>query len=97
MSTLVKLVRTSAFRLVALFLLVFAVSAVLFIGYIYYNTNVLLARQLNETIDAEVQGLAEQYRSGGIARRFSHAYRTTKCSSILGLSWRAKRKHWFGR
>jgi hypothetical protein len=67
-STLAKLVRTSAFRLVALFLVVFALSATLVIGYIYYNTNVLLARQVAETIDAEVQGLAEQYRSGGIAR-----------------------------
>jgi len=67
-STLAKLVRTSAFRLVALFLVVFALSATLVIGYIYYNTNVLLGRQLTQTIDAEVQGLAEQYRSGGIAR-----------------------------
>lgn len=52
----------------ALFLLVFALSATLVIGYIYYNTNILLARQLTDTIDAETRGLAEQYRSGGIAR-----------------------------
>ena len=68
MTTLGKLVRTSAFRLVTLFLLVFALSATLVIGYIYYNTNVLLARQLTQTIEAEAQGLAEQYRSGGIVR-----------------------------
>jgi signal transduction histidine kinase len=67
-STLAKLVHTSAFRLVALFLLVFALSAMLVIGYIYYNTNVLLARQVTDTINAEAQVLAEQYQSGGIAR-----------------------------
>lgn len=68
MSTLAKLIHTSAFRLVALFLLVFVLSASLVIGYIYYNTNVLLARQVTDTIDAEVQGLAAEYQSGGIAR-----------------------------
>jgi len=67
-STLAKLIRTSAFRLVALFLFVFALSATLVIGYIYYNTNVLLARQVTDTIDAEAKGLAEQYQSGGIPR-----------------------------
>lgn len=71
MNSLVKLIRTSAFRQVMLFLAVFALSAMLVIGYIYYNTNVLLARQLNETIEAEIQGLAEQYRSGGITRLVS--------------------------
>lgn len=68
MKTLAKLLRSSAFRLVTLFMAVFALSATLLIGYIYYNTNVLLARQLNETVEAEVHALAEQYRAGGIAR-----------------------------
>lgn len=68
MKNLAKLLRSSAFRLVALFMAVFAVSAVLLIGYIYYNTNVLLARQLHETINAEVRALAEQYQAGGISR-----------------------------
>ncbi len=37
------------------------------IGYIYWQTNVLLARQLEQTIEAETRGLAEQYRAGGIS------------------------------
>jgi len=37
------------------------------IGYIYWHTNVLLARQLEQTIQAEIQGLAEQYSSGGMS------------------------------
>ena len=37
------------------------------IGYIYYQTNVLLARQLEQTIEAETRGLAEQYNAGGIS------------------------------
>lgn len=37
------------------------------IGYIYYQTNVLLARQLEQTIEAEIRGLAEQYSTGGIS------------------------------
>jgi signal transduction histidine kinase len=35
------------------------------IVYLYWNTTVLLSRQLNQTIDAELKGLAEQYRAGG--------------------------------
>lgn len=45
----------------------FGTAAACAIGYIYWQTNVLLNRQLEQTIEAEVQGLAEQYRSGGIS------------------------------
>ena len=34
--------------------------------YIYWNTTVLLSRQLHQTIDAELKGLAEQYKAGGL-------------------------------
>ena len=37
-------------------------------GYVYWQTNVFYARQLDETIQAEILGLAEQYRTGGLAR-----------------------------
>lgn len=61
-----KLYRSAAFRLSLLYMALFAAAAVLSIGYIYWNTNVLLGHQLEQTIDAEIQGLAEQYRSGGV-------------------------------
>lgn len=44
----------------------FGAAAAGAIGYIYWQTNVLLTRQLEQTIEAEIQGLAEQYRAGGI-------------------------------
>ncbi|MFP4536871.1 MAG: sensor histidine kinase [Dichotomicrobium sp.] len=46
----------------------FAVAAALAMGYVYWQTSVFYARQLNETIGAEIRGLAEQYRLGGLPR-----------------------------
>jgi len=37
-------------------------------GYVYWHTSVFHARQLDETIQAEIRGLAEQYRQGGLPR-----------------------------
>ncbi len=37
-------------------------------GYVYWQTSVFYARQLDDTIQAEVLGLAEQYRLGGLPR-----------------------------
>ncbi|MDP4822643.1 MAG: HAMP domain-containing histidine kinase [Aestuariivirgaceae bacterium] len=62
-----KLLQTSTFRLAAAYLAVFAVSVGLVLGYVYWNTALLLERQLEETIQAEVQGLGEQYRTRGVA------------------------------
>ncbi len=63
-----KLFRTTTFRLSIMFLVLFGAAAAVAIGYIYWNTTVLLSRQLDETIEAEIQGLAEQYRAGGLTR-----------------------------
>ncbi len=68
MAALAKLVRTSTFRLAAGYLVLFAVSVGAILGYVYWNTAVLLERQINDTIEAEVTGLAEQYNEGGIDR-----------------------------
>jgi signal transduction histidine kinase len=62
-----KLFRTSTFRLVAVYLVFFALSVGAVLGYVYWNTAGLLERQTNETIRAEVQGLAEQYRLLGLS------------------------------
>ncbi|WP_436640067.1 sensor histidine kinase [Microbaculum sp. FT89] len=63
-----KLLRSTAFRLSLIYLAVFAVFAGLLIAYLSWNTWVIFSRQLIDTIDAEVQGLAEQYRIGGVLR-----------------------------
>jgi signal transduction histidine kinase len=61
-----KLLRTSTFRLAALYLILFALSVSALLGYVYWNTTVLLERQTDETIRAEVQALADQYRLRGL-------------------------------
>jgi signal transduction histidine kinase len=61
-----RLFRTAAFRLSLTFSALFAAATALAIAYIYWNTNVLLARQLYAAVDAELMALTEQYRSGGL-------------------------------
>jgi len=65
-TALTKLFRTTTFRLSLTYLALFSAAAIIAIAYIYWNTTVLLSRQLNQTIDAELTGLAEQYRAGGL-------------------------------
>jgi signal transduction histidine kinase len=62
----IKILRTSTFRLAALYLILFALSVAALLGYVYWNTAVLLERQTDETIRAEVQALADQYRIRGL-------------------------------
>jgi signal transduction histidine kinase len=63
----VKLLSSSTFRLAALYLVLFALSVSALLGYVYWNTAVLLERQTDETISAEVQALADQYRLRGLS------------------------------
>jgi signal transduction histidine kinase len=61
-----KLFRTTTFRLSLSYLALFSAAAAVAVFFIYWNTTVLLSRQLNQTIEAELTGLAEQYRAGGL-------------------------------
>jgi len=63
---LARILRTTTFRLALIYLVLFLVSVSIVLGYVYWRTAILLDTQTDETIEAEVQGLAEQYRSGGI-------------------------------
>ena len=65
MTPLGKVVRTTAFRLSAIYLAVFSVFSVFFILYISYSTNVLLNNQVRDAIATELIGLSDQYRIGG--------------------------------
>jgi signal transduction histidine kinase len=64
--TKASIFKTTAFRLVALYLLIFALSVGAILGYVFWNTAVLLERQAEETIRSEVQALADQYRLRGL-------------------------------
>ena len=68
MTSLGKLVRTTAFKLSLAYLLVFTVFALGTLSYVAWNAGRVLDQQFISTIDAEITGLAEQYRSGGLRR-----------------------------
>lgn len=63
-----NLFRTTAFKLTAVYLVIFALFAGFVLGYVAWNARRLLDDQIRSTIDAEIQGLAEQQRLGGIRR-----------------------------
>jgi signal transduction histidine kinase len=61
-----KVVRTTAFRLSAIYIAVFSIFSVFFITYIAYSTNIILNNQVRDEIATELLGLADQYRIGGL-------------------------------
>jgi signal transduction histidine kinase len=63
-----KLIRTTAFKIVAVYLIVFAVFSAAIIAYLGRHTATLVISQITETIEAEVRALDEQYQIGGIRR-----------------------------
>ncbi len=67
-SVLPKLVRTTAFRLSLAYLFVFAIFAFTVLGYVAWSATRVLDDQIVDTIEAEITGLAEQYRVAGIRR-----------------------------
>ena len=67
-SLLPTLFRTTAFRLSLVYLAVFAVSAFAILAYVAWNTTRIFNEQIIDTIEAEIAGLAEQYRLAGIRR-----------------------------
>jgi signal transduction histidine kinase len=63
---LAKVIRTTAFKLSAIYIAVFSAFSVFFVLYIAYSTNVLLNSQVRDTIATELLGLNDQYRIGGL-------------------------------
>jgi signal transduction histidine kinase len=51
---------------VLIYLALFAVSAFLLLGFIYWSTAGISTGQTDDTINAEITGLAEQYRENGL-------------------------------
>lgn len=65
---LLKLLNTTTFRLALIYMIFFAVSVFALLVFIYWSTSDFMAEQTDETIRAEIRGLSEQYRSGGVNR-----------------------------
>ncbi len=60
-----NLLRTTTFRVAVVYLAIFSASAFLVLASIYWNTAGFMARQTDQTLDAEIRGLAEQYNQRG--------------------------------
>ena len=66
MTALGKLVRSTAFRLTLVYLVVFVLYAGSLLVYFALNTNRLITEQITETVDAEIAGLTEAYNVSGL-------------------------------
>lgn len=63
-----RLFRSTAFRLTLLYMGVFAVFATVGLAYVAWTARNLIEQQIRQTIDAEITGLSEQFRQGGVRR-----------------------------
>lgn len=63
-----RIFRTTAFKLSAVYLVIFIIFAVFILGYLAWNARRLLDAQITETIETEINSLAEQYRLAGVRR-----------------------------
>jgi signal transduction histidine kinase len=63
-----KLLRTTAFQLTLVYLLVFVLFAVSLLGYFALNTRRLITEQITNRVNTEIAALREQYEQGGIRR-----------------------------
>ncbi len=73
-----KLFRTTAFRLSLAYLVIFAIGAGVVLGGIDWDVNQLLDGQIGQTIQAETNGLVEQYDTGGIGQLVGAVQRRTE-------------------
>ena len=68
MTALGKLLRTTAFKLTLVYLLIFILFAASLLGYFALNTRRLITEQITETVQGEIRGLTELYNQGGLRR-----------------------------
>lgn len=57
--------RSTTFRLALLYMLIFGGSVAVLLGFLYWATVGVLSEQMDETIQADITGLAEQYERRG--------------------------------
>ncbi|MCZ8375021.1 MAG: ATP-binding protein [Beijerinckiaceae bacterium] len=75
-----QVIRTSAFKLSAAYLLIFIIFAVFVLGYLSWTSRRLLDDQITATIETEINALAEQYRQGGERRLITAIERRSRQS-----------------
>jgi signal transduction histidine kinase len=63
-----KLLRTTAFQLTLVYLVVFALFAAFLLGYFAFNTRRLINEQITSIVNDEIQVLQGQYNQSGIRR-----------------------------
>ena len=61
-----RLLRTSTFRYALLYMVVFGLSVCGVLAFVYWSTVSVIDAQSDDTIEAEITGLAEQYRERGL-------------------------------
>ena len=61
-----RLLRSSTFRLAVLYMALFGASVAVLMTFIYWSTAGYMALQTDDTIEAEVTGLADRYRLSGL-------------------------------
>ncbi len=61
-----RILRTLAFRIVALYLAIFAVSAAAIVGFTYWYTARALNAQTDQIVDSDISALAERYQRLGL-------------------------------
>lgn len=67
MDDLKRLLSSSTFRLTMIYMALFMVSVLLLLVFIYWSTTASIERQTDETIEAEILGLAERYDTDGLS------------------------------
>jgi len=65
-TALARLLATSTVRWLIAYCVVFGLASAGVVGYLYWQTNDLLTRQVVQTLAAEVKGLREQFDLGGV-------------------------------
>jgi len=63
-----RLLRSTGFRIALRYLLLLGVTLLALCGFVYWSTAELIERQAGATVEAEIRGLAEQYRNEGLVR-----------------------------
>jgi signal transduction histidine kinase len=76
--SLSKLFRTTAFKLSLAYLVIFAIGSSFVLLSVAWNVNGLLDEQIVQTVQAETNGLAEQYEVGGIRQLLEAIDRRTR-------------------
>jgi signal transduction histidine kinase len=61
------LLRSATSRLIAMHLLLVAVSAAIVLAFVYFSTRSVIESEVREVVEAEIRGLADDYAKDGVA------------------------------